>query len=65
MLVDTDMIRVGQYDADEFKSIKEDEGCQQMIKDERIYLDGEYDTGCIWVKEGDGEAFEMACQYAF
>ena len=59
------MIRVGQYDADELKEMNDDETIQAMIKDGRIFLDGEYDKGCIWANEGDGKAYEIACQYAF
>jgi len=60
-----DMVNIGQYDADQLKEMKSDEKCQGMIKVGRILLDGEFDSGCIWAKDGDGEAYEMACQYAF
>lgn len=59
------MIRVGQYDADEFREMQSDKLCQQMIKNERIFLDGEFDKGCIWALEGDSKAYEKACEYAF
>ena len=60
------MICIGQYDADELKEMNEDPKFQAMLG-VRIHLDGSggYDKGCIWALEGDGEAYEMACKYAF
>jgi len=60
-----DMINIGQYDADQLREMDEDPKVQEMIKTKRIFLDasGGYDKGCIWVKDGDGEAYKLGCEY--
>lgn len=58
-------VSVGQYDADELAEMERSEEVQKMITQDRIFLDGDYDKGQIWVEEGDGEAFKLACEYAF
>jgi len=58
-------IRIGCFDADELAEIKQDKVAQKMIADGRIALYHEDDDkGTVWVKEGDGKAFEIAGEYA-
>ena len=57
-------IKIGQFDADELSELKNDENALQMIKEDRLELEYLFeDCGAVWVKEGDGEAYKVGCNY--